>query len=133
MKCPACNAHLNTRQQLQKGLNAIACTECKGHWIPNKTYYVDHCSTCGGVWLDKNEWNALEAKHLHDEIHRIFSTAWQKEVRREHVADRLDQVYRNRFGAETYTRVNEIRDWLEGQPQREAPQAFLQDPDPYKV
>ncbi|MEX2607980.1 MAG: zf-TFIIB domain-containing protein [Kiritimatiellia bacterium] len=38
MKCPACKAHLNTRKELQKGLNALICMECEGNWIPNKSY-----------------------------------------------------------------------------------------------
>lgn len=118
--------------------SAKVCPECGKILLKYKVghgldFYVDHCSTCGGVWLDKNEWKALEAKHLHDEIHRIFSTAWQNEVRREHMADKLDQVYQNRFGAGTYAKVVEMRDWLQAQPQREALLAFLQDQDPYKV
>ncbi|MDA3873807.1 MAG: zf-TFIIB domain-containing protein [Kiritimatiellae bacterium] len=118
--------------------SAKVCPECGKILLKYKVghgldFYVDHCSTCGGIWLDKNEWKALEAKHLHDEIHRIFSTSWQNEVRREHMAEKLDEVYRNRFGPEIYDRAKEIRDWLQTQPQQDALLAFLRDQDPYKI
>lgn len=117
---------------------AKVCPECGKILLKYKVghglnFYVDHCSTCGGIWLDKNEWDALEAKHLHDEIHRMFSTSWQNEVRREQMAEKLDQVYQNRFGPKTYAKVIEMREWLQSQPQQEALLAFLRDQDPYTV
>ncbi|NQZ56771.1 MAG: zf-TFIIB domain-containing protein [Lentisphaeraceae bacterium] len=28
-------------------------------------FYVERCATCGGVWLDKNEWESLKAQGFH--------------------------------------------------------------------
>ena len=41
-------------------------------------FSVDHCGSCGGIWLDGNEWAILKKKGLHDEIHKIFSTSCKK-------------------------------------------------------
>ncbi len=96
-------------------------------------FSLDRCPGCGGVWFDRNEWEALRQKNLHDEIHRIFCTDWQRQVRREEMAAQLDRLYGNRLGMECYERAKEIREWLRGQPQRQAILAFLADDDPYAV
>jgi Zn-finger nucleic acid-binding protein len=96
-------------------------------------FFVDHCGGCGGVWLDRNEWDALRERNLHDEIHRVFSTSWQAQVRGEAMREKLDAVYAARFGAETYGRLKETREWLHEHPQRLALLAFLSDEDPYRL
>jgi Zn-finger nucleic acid-binding protein len=117
---------------------AKICPECSRILLKYKVghgldFFVDHCPGCGGIWLDKNEWDALRDKNLHDEINKMFSTTWQKEVRGEQMAAKLEQVYRSRFGAKTYQLINEIREWLKDHPQKRAIMAFLQDDDPYKI
>jgi len=96
-------------------------------------FFVDHCSGCGGIWLDRNEWAALQEKNLHDELHKVFSTSWQSQVRGEQMHDRLDQAYANRFGADDYKRAKEVRQWLQDHPQKEALVAFISDENPYAV
>jgi Zn-finger nucleic acid-binding protein len=95
-----------------------------GHGL---NFFVDHCSACGGIWLDKNEWEALEAKNLHDEIHRIFSTSWQKQIREESLEETMEKVFRNRFGDQTFEKISEIRDWLNHQSEKDQLMAFLQE------
>jgi len=90
-------------------------------------FFVDHCSACGGIWLDKNEWQALEAQNLHDEIHRIFSTAWQKQIREENLVQTMETVFKNRFGEETYAKINDIREWINAHPQKDQLLAYISD------
>ncbi len=96
-------------------------------------FFVDHCPGCGGIWLDSNEWAALQAINLHDEIHKIFSTSWQSQVRGEDMASKLDQVYSNSLGSDEYEKAKEVREWIQSLPQKGAILAFLCDDDPYKV
>ena len=117
---------------------AKLCPECTrillkfnvGHGLD---FFVDHCSACSGIWLDKNEWNALHERNLHDEIHKIFSTSWQHQVRGDHMRTKLDQVYANRFGADAYAKAKDARQWIREHPQTEAILAFLSDEDPYEM
>ena len=88
-------------------------------------FFVDTCSACGGIWLDKHEWDALKAKNLHDEIHRIFSTSWQKQIREDRLEETMEKVFRNRFGSETFQKVSEIKSWLNDQPNKDELMAFL--------
>lgn len=101
-----------------------------GHGL---NFYVEHCSVCGGIWLDANEWEALQSVNLHGKIHDIISAAWQTQVRDEEMLANLERTYVKRFGAETYEKVKEVRQWLQKQPQRDAILAFLADPDPFEV
>jgi Zn-finger nucleic acid-binding protein len=118
--------------------DAKLCPDCTrvllkfkvGHGL---NFSVDHCPGCGGIWLDTNEWHALQDKNLHDEIHKMFSTAWQARVRGEHMAASLELVYANRFGSEAYAKACEIRRWLDDTPQKQAILSFLAEDDPYKV
>ena len=117
---------------------AKICPQCGSLLLKHKVghgldFYLDHCVGCGGVWLDMNEWNALKDKNLHDEIHRIFSTAWQKQIRIEKMHDKLDIIYENRFGKEEYEKIKQTREWVQNNPQKLAVLAFLRDKDPYKV
>ena len=78
--------------------NAKICPDCGrillrfkvGHGLQ---FSLDHCSNCNGVWFDKNEWKALVDRNLHDELPRIFSTEWQRHIRKEERAKYFDEVY----------------------------------------
>ncbi len=118
--------------------DAKLCPDCKRILLKYKVghgldFFVDHCPGCGGIWLDTNEWNALQDRNLHDEIHKMFSTAWQSQVRGDQMASKLDQVYTNRLGPESYEKAKEIRQWIQDNPQKQAILAFLSDDDPYKI
>jgi len=65
--------------------------------------------------------------------HVIFSASWQSRAREESRVSKLDQVYENRFGAESYQKAKEIRAWLQGHPKRRELLAFLADEDPYRI
>jgi Zn-finger nucleic acid-binding protein len=117
---------------------AKLCPDCRRILLKYKVghgldFFVDHCPGCGGVWLDKNEWAALQDKNLHDEIHKVFSTSWQSQIRGDQMASKLDQAYENRFGADSYTRAKETREWIQAHPQKQAILAFLSDDNPYKI
>lgn len=118
--------------------DAKLCPDCNQILLKYKVghgldFFVDHCPSCGGVWLDANEWNALQDKNLHDEIHKIFSTSWQSQIRGDQMARKLDQVYENRLGSESYEKAKDIRHWIHSHPQKQVILAFLADDDPYKI
>jgi Zn-finger nucleic acid-binding protein len=118
--------------------DAKLCPDCGRILLKYKVghgldFFVDHCSGCGGVWLDKNEWQALRGRNLHDEIHRIFSTSWQSRVRGDRMREKLEQVYIKRLGEETYQKARSVREWLQSHPQKDALLGFINDEDPYRI
>ena len=97
-----------------------------GHGLAFK---IDRCGSCGGIWLEEDEWDALKAKNLHDEIHRVFSSAWQSDERRAQMRAKLEAVYRKRFAGD-YERVESFREWLGDQENRAQILAYIQESDP---
>jgi Zn-finger nucleic acid-binding protein len=101
--------------------------------VPGERFYLDRCSTCHGLWLDKGEWETLVARSFHDNVHEFFTQPWQAKVRAEETRAMSEKLYQNRFGAEDYAKAQDVRAWLVQHPQRSMILAFLQAEDPYKV
>lgn len=112
--------------------HARLCPECSRILIRCRVgkgldFYIERCSECGGIWLDKNEWQALEARKLHDDIHFVFSAAWQDQVRNEEIATYREDWLLKQLGAERCTALKEMRAWIINHRHREAILAFLDD------
>jgi Zn-finger nucleic acid-binding protein len=112
--CPACG-HLMGRHHV-------------GHEI---SFAIDHCDACQGIWLDRSEWEILVARGLHDDLHLMFSQAWQRAVRDLERRHHAEAGLRKRFGQDL-AELERIRRWIEAHPQRSAILAFLNDRDPYR-
>lgn len=90
------------------------CPECMkimpkyriGHGSVNK---IERCNTCAGIWFDKNEWELLVSKNLHDEIHKIFSQPWQDKVIKEEAEKRYESLVKQKIGEELFTNVKEFK------------------------
>jgi Zn-finger nucleic acid-binding protein len=114
------------------------CPDC-GHFLrkyevaANFSFHLDRCNNCNGVWLDQNEWQALKAAGLHDEINQVFTKPWQQHIQAELTAQKLDANYLEKFGEEDYEKIKGIRAWLAEHPQRNPLLAFLLDKDPYST
>jgi len=129
---------LQISQQITDSSQAAFCPDC-GHFLRSYNvgskvdFHLDRCNNCNGVWLDKNEWGGLKAADLHDEVNRIFTKPWQKQIQEEETADKLDGMYLERFGEDDYRKIKEIRAWLKTNPNRNTLLAYLIDEDPYKA
>ncbi len=122
---------------VQDSKGAKLCPECGGILTRYKVgrecaFSIDHCGKCKGIWLDKNEWDVLKHRHLHDDLHLILDPSWQRQLRREESQRKLQAIYEQKFGTETYAEIKKIREWLARQPQRSALLAYLNNDDPYK-
>ncbi len=97
-----------------------------GHGVE---FCIERCSACGGIWLDRNEWEVLAAHNLHDDLHFIFSAAWQQRVT--HQEERLAHEKRVAalLGPAAFTRVSEFKHWAQTHCQRHVIMAYLADLD----
>jgi len=114
----------------------IDCPECRFRMVKflvgrGLTFTVDHCEGCKGIWLDRNEWEALKKRNLHDDLNSIFTSFWQSGAQRERRKQKFEEIYTNRFGADDYAEIKRIRWWLESKTNREELLAFLTDRDPF--
>lgn len=101
--------------------------------FPDTKFYLDRCGHCNGIWLDKNEWDALVKRNLHDNINEFFTRPWQDEIRTAEARNHMDKLYLEKFGAEDYEHIKQVREWLKDHPKQGMLIAFLQAHDPYKV
>ena len=116
----------------------IDCPECRfrlvkylvGHGF---SFTLDHCQGCKGIWLDRNEWEALKARNLHDDVNSMLTAFWQDEAQKEVRKKRMEQIYIGRFGAADYAEIEKIRAWLATRQNKQDLLAYLTDKNPFDV
>ena len=99
--CPECGRFL-TRAKVGRGVG----------------FHLERCANCGGIWTDANEWEVLKSRNMHDNLHFIFSGAWQAEVMRQERDAAREQLLLKKLGAEDLAEVKRVRAWLDGHPKR---------------
>lgn len=94
--CPECGKFLH-RYEVGKGVD----------------FAIDRCNTCGGIWFDKNEWEILEQKGMHTDINKIFSAAWQNEIRQDQKSRQRDQHLEKLLGDDDFTKLKDFKAWYD--------------------
>jgi Zn-finger nucleic acid-binding protein len=108
--CPTCGRFL-TRSKVGHGID----------------FHLDRCPACGGIWFDSGEWEILKAHNLHDDVHFVFSTAWQAEIARADRAKRHEQLLEQKLGANDLKEIKRIKIWLDTHAERAELYAYLID------
>lgn len=96
---------------------AITCPKCSRVMMKYKitgrvSNRLDVCASCDEAWLDRGEWELLEALHLSHMMPAIFTDAWQKRIRREMSEDTRRAILTRMIGEGGVARVEEFRAWL---------------------
>jgi Zn-finger nucleic acid-binding protein len=86
---------------------------------------LDLCGACDEAWLDKGEWQLLKQLDLQGKLPKIFTDAWQRNIRKQRQEAVLQERYENLLGEADFSKVNEFRLWLYQQPQKDAIKQFL--------
>ena len=127
-----------TRAELIQFESARVCPNCKRILLKYKVghetgFMLDRCNDCGGMWFDRDEWETLKERNLHDDLQEIFLDSWQEDVRRKETQLRLEQIYREKFGAEDYDKIKTFKDWLDRHNRKNEIRAFLNDDNPFEI
>ncbi len=109
---------------------AKLCPECGrimskyrvGHGVP---FRIDICGACNGFWMDKNEWEILKSKNLHDEINAIYTRAWQKDVQNVENQEKMKLAIEKRLGRDIFEKADEFKQWLGQQEEKDIIIAYL--------
>lgn len=96
----------------------------------NIPFTIDRCGNCAGVWLDKDEWETLKSRNLHDELNKVFTDHWQEEVQKDEMRKRLGKIYEDKFGAENYSKIKDFKSWVDSHEKQGEILAYLKDPNP---
>ncbi len=100
-RCPEC-AHILARYRVGHGM----------------TFSVDRCRSCGGMWFDREEWQALRSRGLHETLPHLLTDEWQQALRAAERVAREEQWLLSRLGMEDLQRIREIKRWLDAHPER---------------
>jgi len=116
--------------KVEDSTKAKLCPEC-GHFLRRfpvghgVEFGLDRCGNCGGTWFDANEWEVLKGRNLHDDVHKIFSDIWQRQVRDEEHQQAMEAFYKDKFGDDGYQKAQEIKSWIDNHPHKAELRAFL--------
>ena len=77
------------------------------------------------VCVNRNEWDAIKARNLHDNLHDIVSAHWQNAVRRAMSMPPSNKP--KRVLGDAYDKAAEVREWLRNEPRRSTLLAYLSD------
>ncbi len=111
--CPECG-RLMTRYDVGKGV----------------AFQIDRCGNCAGIWLDAAEFESLRSLGLADQIHFVFSAAWQAGLLREKQTRARNQILLERVGQADFDEITRVRNWLASHPHRRMLLTFLSEADP---
>jgi Zn-finger nucleic acid-binding protein len=97
--------------------SALVCPKCarvmqKYKLTGTVANRVDVCATCDEAWLDKGEWELLEALQLSTELPAILTESWQRRIRREQSEGTRREILTRMVGEEGASRVEEFKTWL---------------------
>lgn len=70
---------------------------------------------------------------LHKNMNDFFTAPWQNKLKEEMTKNRFAERYKNKFGAENYNKLKEIREWINSSELKNEMIAYLTDKDPYKL
>jgi Zn-finger nucleic acid-binding protein len=107
----------STHVETDDATGALRCPKCSRIMMKYKvsgavSNRLDVCTSCDEAWLDKGEWELLEALQLSHKMPTIFTDAWQRRIRNELSEDTRRTILTRTIGAESAAKVEEFRKWL---------------------
>jgi len=97
------------------------------------SHRIDYSASVGGVWLDKGEWELLKKEGLAGSLNAVLTVHWQRNIRIDSTKDNFAEIYKDKFGQESYGKVKEFREWLFKQPNKADLRSYILAEDPYSA
>ncbi len=96
---------------------ALNCPKCGRFMMKYKitgcvSNRLDICTGCDEAWLDRGEWELLEALELSHQMSAIFTDQWQRRIRRELSEEMRRTILKRSIGEASLVRVEEFRSWV---------------------
>jgi Zn-finger nucleic acid-binding protein len=96
---------------------ALSCPKCSRFMMKYKVSgtvanRLDVCGYCDEAWLDRGEWELLEALQLSHQLPAIFTEEWQRRIRHQLSEDSRRSILERAIGTEGVAKVEAFREWL---------------------
>lgn len=103
-----------------------------GHGIMIRTriegdypFYLERCTTCGGVWFDHGEWQQISKHHLLDNLADHWTSAWQRRNLHEKERESFIELNTKLIGKDIVQRILDLAVLLKNHPQKARAMALL--------
>jgi len=109
--------------QVEDTTKALVCPKCsqimlKFRIAGETANKVDVCQFCDEAWLDEGEWEILGSLQIQHKLNAIFTDPWQRNIREESVEKAQEKKLIDTLGADHYSRLSEIKDWIHSHPRK---------------
>lgn len=88
-------------------------------------FQIDFDRVSGGFWLDHNEYEALKAREMHDELHLICDSTYQQKLRELESAERRHDALRESLSPDGKSKVESLAEWANSHPDKEMIRAYF--------
>lgn len=88
-------------------------------------FSIEQCRHCSGTWFDPGEWESLVSRGLSDELYELLSEEWQERFRAGGREAAEPEQWLKRLGESDFSRISEVKEWLDHHPKRSELYAFL--------
>lgn len=110
--------------------SARACPKCTRLMTryqigPSTAHQLDLCASCDEAWLDKGEWQILKKLDLHGKLPKIFTEAWQRNIRKAKQEIALDERYEKLLGGEDFAKAKAFKAWIYQHPLKNDIKQFI--------
>lgn len=110
--------------EVEDNSKALICSKCSKLMLKFKISgkqqnKVDVCVNCDEAWLDKGEWQLLEALSLQEKLTAIFTEPWQRRIREDEIKFSQQQRYEASLGKEDYSKLIQFKEWIESHPKKD--------------
>lgn len=117
------SANQQQLMEVEDNSKALVCPKCskimlKFRIAGSTLNKIDVCSSCDEAWLDSGEWQLLGSLALQDKLNTIFTEPWQTSIRENDIEISHKTRFKELLGNSDYNKLTEIKDWINGHPQK---------------
>jgi len=89
-------------------------------------FYLEKCSSCGGIWFDNNEWCRIVENKLPYDINDLWCASWQVQQRKKRTRESYLETNKRVLGDDVFEKVIELSKLLKNHPDKGRAVALLQ-------
>lgn len=90
------------------------------------SFYLEKCSSCGGIWFDRGEWQKIVENSLADNLNDIWCASWQAQQRKKKTRASYLEINKRVLGEDVFEKIIELSKILKDHPDKGRAVALLQ-------
>lgn len=91
----------------------------------DEPFYLEKCTSCGGIWFDKGEWHRIAENNLAENLGLIWSKSWQRKQSKEKNRESFLKTNRKILGEDIFKTIIELSEKLKQHPAKERAVSLL--------